>query len=252
MPSELKTDKERQELIDEWVNWEPPEEMIRENAEQHHRELMEEHLNTRVYDTGSGKKMTLRQFEKFYGTDEYSEELVEAARNKTLYSKETAGNIKRMYAGLTQTQATPTLKPKPDSKKIEPSKPKKASRKQFIQMEYGFVDKVKDADCHHNPTALLMILLKHRTWKGKMDKHHTYTYWYEEKGLIVASRGVESLAEELGTCERTVRKYLKQLADIGDIEIKKGEKFGSHRENVYVLGTVDKDGNEFLRHTMPK
>ena len=85
-----------------------------------------------------------------------------------------------------------------------------------------------------------------------MDKHHTYTYWYMQKGLIVASRSIVSLAEELGTSERTVRKYLRMLEENGDIETVKGEKFASQRENVYVLGKVDDNGKEVLNYTVQK
>ena len=85
-----------------------------------------------------------------------------------------------------------------------------------------------------------------------MDKHHTFTHWYKKKGLIVASRSIASLAEELGTSERTVRKYLRMLEENGDIETVKGEKFASQRENVYVLGKVDDNGNEVLNYTVQK
>ena len=224
----------------------------REAVEGTLRQLRQEDLGTMVYDAGSGKRMTLRQFENKYGTEEFSREIVDASRKKALYSKETAGKIKGMHAKLMQPAAAPVTKPKPDSKPTDQIKPKKTIQEQFIPMKYGFVDKVKDADCHHNPTALLMILLKHRSWPGKMDKHRTYAYWYGEKGLIVASRSIGSLAEELGTCERTVRKYLRQLEDNGDIETVKGEKHGSSRENVYVLGKVDKSGNESMYHTLQK
>ncbi len=119
-------------------------------------------------------------------------------------------------------------------------------------MDYEFVERVKGSSCHHNPTALLMILMKHRSFPGKLDKHHTYTYWYQEKKLIVASRGIKALADELGTSEKTIRNYLKRLEQNGDIEIQKGEKYGSQRENVYVLGYVDDEGNEILYHLDPK
>lgn len=243
---------DREQLIQEWRDWEPSEEMKRETAVQHRRELEDERLSTFIFDAGTSERVTLRQFEVKYGTDEFSDELVEAARNKGLYSKRTASRIKSMHAKLSQVKAEPISEAKQSRKAPRSPKPKKPLIDQFIKMRYGFVDRVKKAECHHNPTALLMILLKHRSWPGKMDKHHTFTHWYLKKKLIVASRSIQSLAEELGTCERTVRKYLKQLEQNDDIRIEKGEKFGSRRENVYILGKVSLDGKENFYHTLPQ
>ena len=225
-----------------WEDWE-------EHAKAEYELVIEEWNNTLIFDAGSGKKITVKQFEKFYGTDEFSKELVDAANNRTQYSRETAGKIKSLHAKLTRPQASPVGKVKPPWKPPAHHKPKRSSQDQFIAMPYCFVEKVKDAGCHHNPTALLMILLKHRSWPGKYDKHHTYTYWYEKRKLIVASRSITSLAEELGASERTVRNYLRMLEQNGDIETMKGEKFASQRENVYVLGRIDENGNEILYHT---
>lgn len=251
MQNEMKQDDVNNDEDLDWM-WEPSEELERETMEKHYKEVMEEYKNTLVFDAGSGEKMTVRQFEKFYGTDAYSKELVQAANINGLYSKETAGKIKRMYSQLMQPKVIPIAKSKVEKKPPVQPKPQKAIQEQFIPMRFCFVEKVKNADCHHNPTALLMILLKHRTWENKMDKHHTYTHWYKKKGLIVASRSIASLAEELGTSERTVRKYLRMLEKNGDIETVKGEKFASQRENVYVLGKVDANGNEVLNYTVQK
>ena len=231
-------------------NWMPDdwEESMKEEYEQ----KIEEWRNTKIYDAGSGKKITVKQFEEFYGTDEFSKELVDAANNRTQYSRETAGKIKSLHAKMIRPKASPVQKVKPAWKPPAHHKPKRSLQDQFIPMQYGFVERVKDADCHHNPTALLMILLKHRSWPGKYDKHHTYTYWYEKRKLIVASRSITKLAEELGASERTVRNYLRQLEGNGDIETMKGEKFASQRENVYVLGRIDENGNEILYHTGQK
>ena len=252
MPNELKQDDVNNDEDLDWMDWKSTEEETREVMEQHYKEVMEEYNSTMVYDAGSGKKITIKRFEEFYGTDEYSKELVQAANINALYSKETAGKIKGMYAQLMQPKAIPITKSKVEQKPQVQPKPQKAIQEQFIPMRYCFVEKVKNAECHHNPTALLMILLKHRTWENKMDKHHTFTHWYKKKGLIVASRSIASLAEELGTSERTVRKYLRMLEENGDIETVKGEKFASQRENVYVLGKVDDNGNEVLNYTVQK
>jgi DNA-binding phage protein len=218
MPRDLLKDGVSAAQDNEDFIWEPQEateEEVRQLMQQAMKEANEEYLATIVYDAGSGKRMPLRQFEKKYGTDEFSKELVHAAEIRAQYSRETAGKIKSLHAKLMRPDKPPTPRAKPESKPAIQTKPGKAIQDQFIPVPYRFVDKVKGAGCHHNPTALLMILLKHRTWKGKMDKHHTYTYWYRQKGLIVASRSMASLAEELGTCERTVRKYLRQLEENG-------------------------------------
>jgi hypothetical protein len=252
MQNDLKQDDVNNDDDLDWMDWKPSKELERETMEKHYRKVIEENKNTLVFDAGSGEKMTVRQFEKFYGTDEYSKELIQAANINALYSKETAGKIKGMYSRLMQPKAIPITKSKVEQKPPVQTKPQKGIQEQFIPVRLCFVEKVKNADCHHNPTALLMILLKHRTWQGKMDKHHTFTYWYKKKGLIVASRSIASLAEELGTSERTVRKYLRMLEENGDIETVKGEKFASQRENVYVLGKVDDNGNEVLKYTVQK
>lgn len=231
-----------------WEPREPTEEETRELMREAYRDAVNEHLATIVYDAGSGQRMPLRQFEKKYGTDEFSKELVDAARKRAKYSMETAVKIKKLHAKLHQPDKPPAPQPrtKPESKPAGQAKKSKSIQEQFIPVPYRFVEKVKDAGCHHNPTALLMILLKHRTWKGKFDKHHTYDYWYQKKGLIVASRSVEQLAHDVGVSEKTIRRWLNDLEKNGDIEKIKGTGDGYKRENIYVLGEVNEDGTETL------
>ncbi len=213
------------------------------------KRIFEEWRNTIIFDAGSGKKITVGQFEEFYGTDEFSKELVDAANKNNLYSKETAGKIKALYSKLSQPKESPaptSPASKPDSKPHAQRKQKRGIQGQFIPMPYGFVDKVKVSNCQHNPTVLLMVLLKHRTWPGKFDKHHTFTHWYQEKNLIVASRSIEQLSQEVGVSDKTIRRWLNELEKNGDIEKVKGTGNGYKRENVYVLGEVNEDGTEIL------
>ena len=95
-------------------------------------------------------------------------------------------------------------------------------------------------------------LEKRPGWKAKRDCLVKEFQFKSFRDTIVFVNRIASLADELGTCERTVRKYLRQLEDNGDIETVKGEKFGSQRENVYILGKVESDGTEVLYHTVQK
>ena len=136
MPNELKQDDVNNDEDLDWMDWKSTEEETREVMEQHYKEVMEEYNSTMVYDAGSGKKITIKRFEEFYGTDEYSKELVQAANINALYSKETAGKIKGMYAQLMQPKAIPITKSKVEQKPQVQPKPQKAIQEQFIPMRY--------------------------------------------------------------------------------------------------------------------
>jgi hypothetical protein len=84
-----------------------------------------------------------------------------------------------------------------------------------------------------NPTTLLLYLVQHSAWDGKVDKHRTYKHWYEEKRLIVATRSQEQMAKDLGVCVRTVQRWLDELEE--DYLI---QRTVEGRENIYVLGKV--------------
>lgn len=88
-----------------------------------------------------------------------------------------------------------------------------------------------------------MTLMQHRSWVGKVDKHHTYTHWYKEKGKIVASRSVEQLAQDMGASEKTIRRWLNELEANGDIQKVKGDDVGYKLDNIYVLGEIEDGGN---------
>lgn len=128
------------------------------------------------------------------------------------------------------------------------SAPKSNTKKQqFAKVDARISMNMKTSKCHHNSTGLLIILLKHRSWNSKKDKHETWDYWYQIEKKIVASVGYEKLMSELGVSYSNIRRYLNKLEDNGDI---KRELEG--RENVFVLGEVDEDGNEILYYTQPK
>ncbi len=67
--NELKQDDANNDEDLDWMDWKPSKELERETMEKHYRKVIEENKNTLVFDAGSGEKMTVRQFEKFYGTD---------------------------------------------------------------------------------------------------------------------------------------------------------------------------------------
>ena len=84
----------------------------------------------------------------------------------------------------------------------------------------------------------------HKGYETKKDKRHqTGKYWYCQRKLIVASVGQEKISRDLGIHISNVKRYLNKLIENDDIrrEIEK-------RENVYVLGYVDKDAVEHYYH----
>jgi hypothetical protein len=109
----------------------------------------------------------------------------------------------------------------------------------FARVDAKIVDNMKRSDCHRSPTGLLLILLLHRSWPGKKDKHKTWYRWYRENKLIAASVSKTKLAEMMGVSLSTIYRYTNRLVENGDIriEIENGE-------NVYVLGFVDDEGKE--------
>ncbi|MCB2168157.1 MAG: helix-turn-helix domain-containing protein [Deltaproteobacteria bacterium] len=230
----------------EWEPWQPTPEDEARMMEQHLKEMEDKRDSTIIFDAGSREKMTVRQFEKFYGTEEFTDELINAAKAKEQYSKETAIAIKKRYQKLSKSKVIPIAQKTINVPQPEKPKVAKKEKEQFVPMRYGFIEKARDAKCHQNPTALLMVLLKHRTWPGKMDKHHTYTHWYKKKRKIVASRSVSALAEDLGVSEKSVRRFINELVKNGDIEKAKGFGKGYQRDNIYILGEVDENGNETL------
>jgi DNA-binding transcriptional ArsR family regulator len=112
--------------------------------------------------------------------------------------------------------------------------------KRTIYTNNLFISKVKggilsmNCESLKNPTLLLLYLLQHKPFDGKWDKHHTWSYWYKKKKLIIASVSIEKMALDLGVSERTTRRWIKQLSRDGLIIILR-----SGLENLYVLGIVE-------------
>jgi hypothetical protein len=114
----------------------------------------------------------------------------------------------------------------------------------FAKVDAKITENMKRSDCHRNPTALLLILLLHRSWPGKKDKHKTWYRWHQERKLIVASISKKKLAELMGASLSSIYRYTSRLVENGDIrvEIENGE-------NVYVLGYIDDEGKEIFYYT---
>ena len=114
----------------------------------------------------------------------------------------------------------------------------------FAKVDAKITENMKRSDCHRNPTALLLILLMHRSWRGKKDKHNTWYRWHQERKLIVASISKTKLAELMGVSLSSIYRYTNRLVENGDIrvEIESGE-------NVYVLGYIDDEGKEVFYYT---
>jgi hypothetical protein len=114
----------------------------------------------------------------------------------------------------------------------------------FAKVDAGIAENMKRSDCHRNPTGLLLVLLMHRGWQGKKDKHRTWYYWHQERKLIVSSTSKTKLAELMGVSLSSIYRYTNRLVANGDIrvEIENGE-------NVYVLGYIDDEDKEVFYYT---
>ena len=114
----------------------------------------------------------------------------------------------------------------------------------FAKVDAKITENMKRSDCHRNSTGLLLILLMHRSWRGKKDKHNTWYRWHQERKLIVASISKTKLAELMGVSLSSIYRYTSRLVENGDIrvEIESGE-------NVYVLGYIDDEGKEVFYYT---
>ncbi len=86
-----------------------------------------------------------------------------------------------------------------------------------------------------NPTTLLFYLLQ---WKGYKDRRGRAGRWYKD-GYIVASQSIEQMAVEFAVSESTIKRWIQALAEDKLIIIKKEGLY-----NVYVLGLIDRDGEE--------
>ena len=131
------------------VFWEPSPADYERCAEQANQERKTERLSTMIYDPGSGTRMTLGNFERTYGTERFSEELLEAAKSKTKLPTTTYHGIKSLSARKAKQLTVAKMPIQKNTKDANPG--------QFLKVDYGFVDRIRTAGCHHNPTGLLMI-----------------------------------------------------------------------------------------------
>lgn len=193
-------------------------------------------------DPISKKWMTQWEWKKQYGDGRLAALLDVHNRNGMPVSDELMVEIlefgKKHEQELREKPKPPVVKKERTEVKEQP--PIQAKEQEwFAKVDSKIADNMKRSNCHRNPTGLLLILLLNRSWPGKKDKHKTWSRWYQERKLIVASISKTKLAELMGVSLSSIYRYTNQLVSNGDIriEIENGE-------NVYVLGFIDADGKE--------
>ena len=70
-----------------------------------------------------------------------------------------------------------------------------------------------------------------------MDKHHTFSHWYVKKGLIVASRSIESLADELGASEKPFVSILSNWNRMETSKLKRA-KLKAEKEKMFMCSVL--------------
>jgi hypothetical protein len=106
-------------------------------------------------------------------------------------------------------------------------------KKHWLRYEGYVKDAIKKHDSLKQHSMLLMHLLDNRAYEGKKDKHNTWTDWYCERNLIVASIGQAKLCDDLGIPRIRLYRWTKKLEAANLIKIEK-----EWRENIYILGMV--------------
>jgi hypothetical protein len=109
----------------------------------------------------------------------------------------------------------------------------KIDYKNTIGVKKSIMENISSKKSLQSPVILLMYLLQNRPWNGKSDKHHTQDYWYNQRGLITASKSEKKIAEDLGLPKRTIQRWKKQL-----LKDKLMDVILENRECVYVLGQI--------------
>ena len=216
------------------------------------------HLTAIVTDPGSGQKISVGDFERKYSNPDWTKTVIDAVDHKGFVDPETFKAIKAKHNDLEgaadvvkapKSSPEPVPATQPEAPPAEPKQNKSGKPKDehpFVKVHHLFVDKLQSSDCHKNPTATMLYLLKHKGFEGKGDKHNTGSNWYLKKKLIVASVGQARMMRELGIDKSTVKRHLQKLKDNGDITSCK-----ENRENVYILGYVDDGGVEHYYHDNP-
>ena len=234
-----------------------------ENDEQVIKASRDYYSDVRMYDWGAGENSNQQAMMDKYGSDIVNE-IRGCEYNCMRISKSLIHKMHRIHDGKEPKPRPSWSQKKPDKKII--SSPKKANvewdelgnnellpsnfdNKYFITKKAGVYNTARKAKSLKNPSTLLDYLLQYKAWKNdetgeyKKDKHNTYTYWYVERKLVVASRSVEQMAVDLGVSESTIKRWANALVRDGIIK-----KIKVGLENVYVLGKVV-NGEELYFYT---
>jgi hypothetical protein len=81
--------------------------------------------------------------------------------------------------------------------------------------------------------GLLVYFIYHRNFPEKKDKHNTREVWYHQRGLIVASRSINTIAKDFGVHRSTILDWIEALEKDGLLR-----RELENRENVYVIGQI--------------
>jgi hypothetical protein len=81
--------------------------------------------------------------------------------------------------------------------------------------------------------GLLLYFIYHRNYPDKKDKHNTREVWYHQRGLIVASRSLGTMASDFGVARSTIKDWIDALEMDGLVK-----RELENRENVYVIGKI--------------
>jgi len=198
-------------------------------------------------DPISEKLMSSWEWQKEYGDGRLAAYLFHSNLNGTPIADAVMAEIMKLKKSHKQEKREkfkPRIvkKEKADTPEGILSEPKQ--QEWFAKVDAKITENMKRSGCHRNPTGLLLILLMHRSWRGKKDKHNTWYRWHQERKLIVASISKTKLAELMGVSLSSIYRYTSRLVENGDIrvEIESGE-------NVYVLGYIDDEGKEVFYYT---
>jgi hypothetical protein len=198
-------------------------------------------------DPISKKLMSSWEWQKEYGDGRLAAYLFHSNLNGTPIADAVMAEIMKLKKSHKQEKREkfkPRIvkKEKADTPEGILSEPKQ--QEWFAKVDAKITENMKRSGCHRNPTGLLLILLMHRSWRGKKDKHNTWYRWHQERKLIVASISKTKLAELMGVSLSSIYRYTSRLVENGDIrvEIENGE-------NVYVLGYIDDEGKEVFYYT---
>ena len=208
---------------------------------------MEDYESDKFRDPISEKLMSSWEWQKEYGDGRLAAYLFHSNLNGTPIADAVMAEIMKFGKSHKQEKrekSKPRIvkKEKVDTPEGILSEPKQ--QEWFAKVDAKITENMKRSDCHRNPTGLLLILLMHRSWRGKKDKHNTWYRWHQERKLIVASISKKKLAELMGASLSSIYRYTSRLVENGDIrvEIENGE-------NVYVLGYIDDECKEVFYYT---